>query len=132
MAETEAAPDISIDIEPPGFNLFRLTDSELYDRINTKIQAGELPRETMLRLGCIGHSQRDTEGTYLMRAILMDADANTNEPEKMGETTQAILFGDLPDALLDWNGNEFVTYLNGKKKNVLSEGSSCRNDPAQA
>lgn len=111
-----------VETEAEGFNLLSITDREVYYGVKERVYEGELPKDTFLRLGCIGHLQKDETGELIMRQVLHELHNHHNEPQKMNSTTRQLVFGKLPGVLLDWNGSNFVDYLRAQPEMYYRKG----------
>jgi hypothetical protein len=100
-----------IQAEPAGFNLFSHTHSTLFEEISRKVDEGLLPADTFLRLGCIGHSQKEPDGALTMQQMLEELNTHADNTDGLSERSRSLFYGNLPGALLDWNGSEFIDRL---------------------
>jgi len=118
MTVEEVVPDT----EPAGFNILRLSEPDLFETVSEKIWRGDLPPDTFLRLGCLGHHQRDEEGNLVMATVLTDLNDNFGNPESMSGETRTLIYGKLPGVLLDWNGTQFIDRLRKQDQMYYRKG----------
>jgi len=72
--------------------------------INGLVEEGRLPTDTLFRLASVGQRvDSATRSTYLNFTMMAEILKYINSPDQMREETQKILFGDLPDAVVDIN-----------------------------
>lgn len=109
--------------EEPGWNIMAVTDADLYLDVQEKVDDGLLPHDTFLRLGCVGHLEQDDDGESIMRKMLTDLNDNYADTDALHPDTRALFFGELPPALLDWNGPVFEKYTRSQSQMYYRKGN---------
>lgn len=99
MLMTESAELTTQFVAP---DLFSIQAHE--DAIEAGIIAGHLPQDTYFRLRAIGQCQTDWKDgrNRLAFNIAEDIAKNTQHPDQMRSDTQTLLWGERPDAVIDW------------------------------
>lgn len=96
--------------EKPWFIPYHFEGLEVIQNIEGLMEAGRLPFDALFRLASIGHCQpdllSDSDRPQRLSWVLMhDMVAHADTPETMRPDTQKLLWGDRPDAIIDWAQN---------------------------
>lgn len=86
------------------FDLPTYHGSALIHSVESHIDAGRVPYDTLFRLASIGANQIDATGGRELRLIwvvLNDINEHADNPTSMRAETHALLFGEPPDAVID-------------------------------
>lgn len=96
------------------FNLFNFYDKDSpIPEVHARIRQGTLPFDCLFRLSAIGCRQVDPDNTrkLLRWNILLDMVNNADNEDRLNPVTQAIIFGQRPDAIIDnWQSGNRPAY----------------------
>lgn len=119
--------------EPEPFRFYPFDGTPIEQEAFELIKEGLLPREIMFKLAQFGFLEGDPEtGKRRSWAILRNLIDTARSPDAMREDTRALLDGDMPDAIIDWNlgtnksartGFEHMYYSVGNLATVIHENA---------
>lgn len=93
-----------------------LPDHGVVGDVNQLIDEGQLPSDTMFRLMAVGR-EATSSGRLLNYILMQDMVKHVDSPDKMKDRTQEVLYGKLPDAVVDINMR--INYKEYPKLDVL-------------
>jgi len=84
------------------FEFHDYTNDDLLE-LHEHIRAGNIPFDTLFRLGAVGCREIDPQNTrrLLQWQILQDIKNNGGDKEALRDDTQELIYGDLPDLVID-------------------------------